>query len=502
MVNESPVLLASQSRLWLIDGGAGPSNTPEYQGRARISGLTMNLGRPTPIRQPSARQYGKFVNVGSTRGAPELPTTTIESRLDPEIISELLELANKRCPFDMQAHFGDCQDPQSFADGYTFARIFEGVEPATFSTTDLGTFDEGGNNPMTESLEVTAQRVYDVKKLRAAEIASSEITDEVVDVIIADSITCGACGRTSDGCQIAFLLVGATAGSPGLPAELLYTSDGGSTWGTTNITSLAVGEAPNRMAAVGSNLVVTSIASVSHHYAAINDILDGSETWTEVSTGYDGAGPPRAIVSLSASRTWIAGNAGRIYLSTDVTSSVTEQADGSATAQNLNDIDAFDRNNAVAVGASNAVLVTSNGGTTWALVVGPSVGVALNTIVMRSVTEWMVGDAGGALWYTRNSGSTWAAKGFPGSGAGQVRHIRFASKNVGYMAHSTAAPFGRILRTIDGGNSWVVMPEDAGLSIPDNDRVNRIAPCIDDVNVVFGAGLGGNGTDGFAVKFS
>jgi hypothetical protein len=46
------------------------------------------------------------------------------------------------------------------------------------------------------------------------------------------------------------------------------------------------------------------------------------------------------------------------------------------------------------------------------------------------------------------------------------------------------------------------MPEQAGLSIPANDRINRIAPCIDDVNVVFGGGLGDNGTDGFAAKFS
>lgn len=502
MVNEAPVLLSSQARLWLIEGGAGPASTPEYKGRARVGSVNINLGTPTAVRQPSSRQYGSFVNVGSVRGAPELPTTTIESRLDPEVISELLKLANKQCGFDAQVHFGVCEDPQNFAYGYTFARIFEGVEPSTFQSSDLGVFDEGGNAPIVESLEVTAQRIYDVSKLRAAEIAGTELTDEAIDVIIADSITCGACGRTSDGCQIAFILVKNPAQSPGLPAELLYTQDGGTTWDTTTITTLGLSEAPNRMAAVGSNLVVVSNASASLHYAPINDILDGAETWTEVSTGFDGSGQPNAIVSISATRTWIAGDGGRVYLAADPTSGVTEQADGSQTAQDLNDIDAFDRNNVVAVGASNAVIYTTNGGTTWTSVTGPAVGVALNTVAMRSASEWLVGTANGKLYYTRNSGTTWTQKGFPGTDAGQVRHVKFASRNVGYMAHDTAAPAGRILRTIDGGNSWIVIPEDSALSIPTNDRVNRVAPCIDDVNVVFGAGLGGNGTDGFAVKFS
>lgn len=501
MVNEPPVLLSSNSRVWLIDGGASPANTPEYKGRARVAGITYNLGTPTPIRQPSPRQYGDFVTVGTVRGAPELPTSTIESRLDPEIISELLQLANKRCIFDLHVHFGTCEDPSDFTNGYVTSRIFEDVAPSTFNSTDLGTFDEGGNNPIVESLEVAAQQIYDIKKLRAAEIASSEITDEVVDVIIADSIVCGNCGRTSDGCQIAFMLVGANTGSPGLPAELLFTQDGGSTWETTNITSLTVGQAPSRMAAVGAYLVVVSNASGGHHYANINDILDGTETWTAVTTGYDGAGAPNAIVNVSPSLTFIAGNGGRVYKMTDPTGGVEEVADGSATAQNLTDIAALDRNNAVAVGASNAMLVTSNGGTTWALVVGPAVGIALNTVVLRSSTEWLVGTAGGELWYTRNAGGSWTEKGFPGSGTGQVRHIKFATKNVGYMAHDIASG-GRILRTIDGGGQWAVMPEQAGLTIPANTRVNRVAPCTDNANIVFGGGLSSGGTDGFAVKFS
>ena len=70
------------------------------------------------------------------------------------------------------------------------------------------------------------------------------------------------------------------------------------------------------------------------------------------------------------------------------------------------------------------------------------------------------------------------------------------------MAHNTSGPAGRILRTTNGGFSWVVMPEQAGQSIPSNAGINAITACIDDVNVVFGGGDASADNDGFAVKFA
>lgn len=502
LANEPSPLLTSQTRLFITENGAGPANAPVYKGRARASNVQAQSGQLTPIRQPSSTQYGQFVTVGIQRGQPNLPTVTFESRLDPDTISEFLKLFNKQCEFDAQLHVGTCEDPADFTGGWRWVRIFEQIRPSQYSNAGFGTFDESNEAPIVDSLDVAAQRIYDVGRLRASEVAAAEITDECVDVIIADSITCGQCGRVSDGCQVAFILVGDTSGSPGLPAELLYTEDGGSTWGTTHITSLGLTNGPTAMAAVGTNLVVVSHAGANLHYASIADILDGVESWTAVSTGFDGAGAPNGIASVARDRTWICGDAGRVYFTEDPTSGVTEQADGSQTAQNLTRIHAFDREHVLAVGASNAVLVTSNHGTTWAAVTGPTPGVALTACWMRTVNEWIVGTTSGLLYYTRNAGSTWTSKGFPGSGGGTVRDIKFASKNVGYMSHNTAAPAGRMLRTIDGGNSWYVLPEEAGLSIPANDRMNRIAPCVDDPNVVFGVGLADTSQDGFAVKFS
>ena len=115
---------------------------------------------------------------------------------------------------------------------------------------------------------------------------------------------------------------------------------------------------------------------------------------------------------------------------------------------------------------------------------------------MRSPQEWLVGTATGRLWYTINGGATWDEKGFTGAGGGQVRDIVFATPSVGYMAHDNGTS-GRVLRTIDGGFSWYVMPEGAG-SIPANVSVNRLAVC-DDPNILYAAGVG-SGADGIWIK--
>ena len=153
------------------------------------------------------------------------------------------------------------------------------------------------------------------------------------------------------------------------------------------------------------------------------------------------------------------------------------------------------------VGVRNAVIYTTNGGESWASVTGPAPGVALNCVWMHSETEWFVGTAGGRLYYTRDSGTTWVEKTFSGSGAGQVRDIVFATPTVGYMAHDTATPAGRIFRSIDGGFSWYALPEGTG-SIPANDHITSLAACSDNPNVLYGGGLGDNAVDGILVKAS
>jgi hypothetical protein len=122
---------------------------------------------------------------------------------------------------------------------------------------------------------------------------------------------------------------------------------------------------------------VVSSDSESIHVADKDDILDASETWQEVTSGFVAGKGPTAIVSVSPRDTFIVGKGGYVYFSANILDGVTVQDAGVATVQDLNDVDAINARYAVAVGAANAVIFTQNGGDTWASVTGPAVGVAL-----------------------------------------------------------------------------------------------------------------------------
>ena len=486
------------SRMWLIEGTAGPGNTPSYQSYWKAGAAQWPLGDVTNVYVPSPDEYGAFGIAGVIVGEPGNPTLPITAKFFADAPSVILRLAQLGCDSDLQVHMGLCKDPRSFNKGWDKILVLEGARPTQWGTTELGALMPSERATVNEEVPFTGRRLYEIMPMAYQEQAAAQVVQEVIAIQVCDNVTCGICGIPSDGCQRVFALTLTAGGSPGLPAEVLYTEDGGQTWDDTNVSTLAANEDPNDLACVGENLVVVSEDSESLHYAPIVDILDGTETWTEVTTGFVATKGPLKIFSWDPQHTWIVGEGGYVYFTEDPTAGVEVQDAGVVTTQNLLDIHGIDSLHLVAVGASNAVIVTSNGGETWAAVTGPAVGVNLNAVWMRSETEWMVGSAGGRLYYTQDSGDTWTEKAFPGNGAGQVRDIQFSSWSVGYMAHDTATPAGRILRTLDGGFSWYVAPE-GNLSMPTNDRINALAVC-DNVNVVYGAGLAGNGTDGFIVK--
>ena len=487
------------TRLFTIENGAGPANVPIFQGRARPMSLSWGLGDRTPIREPDPSRYGGFRIIDAIKGEKDLPTLSVEARYR-YIISEFLEMARRGCLLDLQIHAGDCQDPRDFNGGWDKILVLEGADMATFGLSDLGALEQGDDAVILQTLDFNGLDLYEVSRVTLTELASSQITREVADVAICDSVTCGACGIPSTGCEKIFAITIPSAGSPGITAELIFSSDGGLSIGETVISTLGVNEDPTAMTCVGIYLAVVSNESCSIHYAEIADILAGTASWTEIATGLVcPTGAPNDIFSLGSALNWIVGNGGYVYFSEDITAGVVVQSAGTVTTQPLNAIHGVDESNLVAVGNSNAVIRTQNGGDTWSLVVGPAVGVHLQTVWMRSDTEWLVGASNGRLYYTQDSGATWTEKAFPGSGSGIVRDIVFSTSSVVYLAHSTAVPAGRILRTIDGGNSWYVLPEGAG-NIPDNDYVSTLAASADCPSVVYGGGLGANATDGFLVK--
>lgn len=503
MVANQKIAKTTFSRLWVIDGVAGPTNAPSYKGQARGGALTWDLGDLTPVYSPSETEYDKFDVTDIIQGQEGLPSIPLEFRY-PLAYSDMFALARRRCEITPMFHFGSCKDPRDHNSGWSDGKVLvisQGVV-TTYSTGEVGALDSSQRAIIPENLAVTGRTAYEIKPVLPAIQADTQVTDEVIDVAICDSISCGGCGPASDGAQHLFALVSDSSGSPGLPAKVVYTTDGGATWATSPITSLGLAEAPSAMSCVGPYLVVVSNASISHHYLRTADLIAGLGGWTEVTTGYVGSGPPNDLVSLGADRTYIVGDGGYIYLLTDATQGVTVQEAGSVTAQDLNAIHAVDRDNVVAVGNANAVLVTTNGGSTWAAVTGPIAATVLNTVWMVTDQIWWIGAADGNVYYTIDGGDNWDAKTFQGSGTGSVADICFATREVGYLIwNDTGNLRGHAYRTIDGGYSWYRLPEQA-VTWPTSRQLNAVvaATARGVENVSLWGGLAVDGSDGRLIK--
>jgi photosystem II stability/assembly factor-like uncharacterized protein len=490
---------SSFSRVFLMKNRANPLRAPIYEGLMRAGAMTLDQGKLTTIWIPDPENYGKYLVAGKIPGEPGLPQLSIDARYTTDL-SDLLKMVNDGCDHDIQVHIGACKNPQDFNGGWSKVIVLEGARENSYATTDIGSLMPSQRTEVVETAKFEGQVLYELKPMEFSEKAATQINDEVVGVVFCDSPSCGTCGITSDGCSVIFAVTKSSGGSPGLLASVVFTTDGGSNWQNDPIDSLGASDSPTGLACVGGNLVVISDSGLALSWAPLADIIAGVETWQQMSLGFVAAKGPRAILSVTQSLTLIVGSGGYIYSSDDPTSSVNVLDAGNATVNNLNAVAAADLENFVAVGAANTVVFSTDGGANWETVTGPAVGIVLTSVEAISRTEWWVGGANGKLYFTNNSGLTWAEKAFPGSGSGSVGAIKFASPTVGYLAHATSTPKGRILRTINGGFSWYVLPEGKG-TMPANNRINALAVC-PDMNKVYGGGLASNGTDGILVAGS
>lgn len=488
------------SRVFLIDGRARPDHEPNYESCAKAMGIDWSLGDIERIECPDPNKYGEFVEVGEVQGADSRPTTSLVSRYAADLRSAFLKIAKKRCDVDAQVHFGACQNPSAFND-FSKALVYEKARGTNFGTEDLGALGSDENAKVDETLDISMREFYEFMPLSYASKAGDVITNEVVDTVLCDNAACGDCEDESDGCQSVFSITLAAGGSPGTPPDVVFTRDGGVTFLAHDIDTLGAAENPDGVDCLDGNILVVSNDSGSLHYAPIVDFTAATDpAFTEMAVGFVVAGAPNDIdVAAGGTVAFIVGNGGYVYSSTDPTASVTVLDAGVAVQDNLNRVYALSDTFAVAVGNAGSIVFTQNG-TTWAIAPSTPVGVGINlfAIYAKNEKEWFIGGSNGILYYTLDQGVTWTAKAFPGSGAGNIRDIQAPTDSVIFMAHDTATPLGRILESIDGGQSWIVAPRGVG-ALAANDRINALAVCPDDPNFVVGVGLADDAADGFIV---
>ena len=493
----SDVAKAGETRVWVFEDGFGPGKAKEYFGNARIQDPTFSFGDVERIEVPSEDRFNEFEQIDSIQGAKERPTSGIQGRYPRQAVSTLLRIGRKRCPSGVQVHIGKCANPQDYDANWDKILNFTDVKYSSFGLEGAGALSSDEQAPINETGEFSGDDMYEIAPLTFAEKCTGAVVREITKVVVCDTIECGDCDTPSDGCQKVFALMLGTGATPGTLPSVVYTDDGYDTCAALDISTMTSTEVPQDAACVGGDLVVISDGSGGLHINGQADILAGTDNWVEAVVGFVGGNDPVAIASAGAQNTWLGAENGYVYFSSDPRAGVVVQDAGDATNQPLAAGHAFDKLNVVFVGDTNALISTINGGVTWALIIGPAIGIALTAVWMYNEITWFVGDANGDLWQTLNSGANWTEITLPVVPT-LIEDIQFFDETVGYLAITGPGVAGQILRTTDGGASWYVLPERAG-ALQANDTINSVAACADP-NVVYGGGLADAPPDGIIVK--
>lgn len=501
MPKVTEVYSALNHRVWYVEGGVHPDNPPELLTLGKIStDPSQNVGEETKITAPDPNDYEADIQVGTVRGSIDRATLSLSVHTNSQK-SILMGWKNKRCRVDVFVLVGKCKNPQDFTEGSDKMYYFPDGKISTHGYENLGAWGADENNPTNEMVDMTAQEYYEILPMSQEQIGSTYTTRQVYTVDVYIGNACENCPEPCD--RVLATMAGASA-TPGTQPVLLYSEDGGETFSQQTITSLFSNEDIVDGEVIGGDVVYISNTANEIHYTDVEMLYDGTNTWQQVATGFVKNKGARAISAVDPRHVWIVGDGGYIYFASNYKVGVVVQDPGVLTTQNLLAVHAFDKNNILTVGNSNAVIYSKNGGVTWTAATGPAVGINLGACWMWSPSVWFVGEGAGGtgkLWKTTNSGRTWTQIGLPGANYVRVYKIKFVSEGEGYLSMSDGSQ-SYVLRTKTAGNEWVVLPEGSRNVAVDNTFLTDLAVCARYANTAFAAGLAPNGTAGMILKMS
>jgi photosystem II stability/assembly factor-like uncharacterized protein len=167
-----------------------------------------------------------------------------------------------------------------------------------------------------------------------------------------------------------------------------------------------------------------------------------------------------SVFFLNGKDGFVAGYNGGIYKTTD--SAKNWAALNSTTNLPIRDIYFFNSNTGIAVGGLNScggagcippggfILRTRDAGQTWNQIYTPSNKLEITSVYfINNLTGFCVGD--NVIYKTTDGGKSWAENQINNLG-GKMMKIKFSDRQNGFIV----CLFGKILRTIDGGNTWQI----------------------------------------------
>jgi photosystem II stability/assembly factor-like uncharacterized protein len=446
--------------------------TPEYFECIAMDGLSQDRGDITKIECPSPYAYGEFQEVYSFSGELSRVTTTITTYMSSVSASDFLDLFKRGCAFDMHIHFGVCQNPSDFT-AFDKAVILEDVQPTAWGSDPWIALTAGDKAIIQETLDISAARILELTNLTYTEASTAVTVDGgFVSTVVADTRSCGGvCDVRSDGCQVQFAITD--------DGFLYHTEDGGYNWSAQEVIDVTASPTsiPVDMMVVGDSIVILAdddqlfISDRSEYLLA-----PASATWDAVDISGSMSGN---AVDSAYNVGVVVGDTGTIAL-VDVYGDIVLVEDGSLTVENLISVDVHQEGVVLVGGENGAIVYSLDDGETWNSPASSPTSSDVTSVLVKNNSAWLIGDADGSLWCTDDSGVNWTRVTYPSwaSATTPVVDLQANSSHVVYMIQAN-----RLLKSIDGGNSWVTEPSNSKKPFP-TITLASIGTCWDNVNTV------------------
>lgn len=483
----SDFYLAGQGAIWVQPDG--PNTEPKYLGCHSLLSIDVPKGDVTLYYCPDPSAPNKFKVDGSSQSAPGPVTFDIEMKIGKT--ADWLEKV--KCPVPVYVLMNTCGRKDNFA----FERAY--ALPATYITsenpTNLSARTPDNQDEALDTFSMASEDLYKGFEMVGQQKATTE-TQDLNDIASCSDDGCaGDCGAASDVCDI---MVIATDAAGGLTANVLRSTNHGASFAATAADPFAADENIMSIVCFPINKDTTRILCIRDADAADNAEVaysdDAGATWTnaDIATANNiGANWGGALFYLDPSHIWAVLDGGNIAFSSDGGATWTLQDAGTVTANDLHAVMFIDQNVGFAVGATDTILRTLDGGDTWSVVTATGGGNNIFSVAVLDRYRVWVGEDGGDLYYSNDGGTTWTQRAFAGDGAGAVYDIKFINELFGFMIATSSSD--QLMRTIDGGYTW------QNITTPTNSGLNQLQIC--GQNELFAVGED-DGATGIIIKAS
>ena len=470
----------------------GPGNSWVYLSAcASMGGASVPKGGVETRYCQDITQAGKFVVSTTFQTAADPPSGDMVTKL-----GQIDYLDGLECPFGIRSRYAACgarEDVQNFD---PLMLTFSGVNLEDEQYDDLAITDPANEDEILVTTPWTASYKYRVVVVSGARVGSAvDLGDQPINSwAVCDVAQCaGFCGDRKDGCSTYYGVTDLDVAPYGWSNFITGIKDvftGLTTWTTRPI--IGVNGNVEGLACAGDRVLVSSNGASMVAYNDTYDVngVPDQDTWNLVALTHAPAANGNALFARTTLEIWVACADGYVAKSVDGGETFSYIDVGTA----LNAIYSHSSILTYVVGNNGEMYRSTDGGSAWTDITEVAT-TAANLLCVQvppsREREVFVGTNSGQIFRSRDAGATFAEMTFTGSGAGSVDDIDFAGDNgdVLWIVHNDTGPRGRVLRDLSGGNGGSDVLVEVGYTdvvAAGNPQMNTIAAC--DGNVAFAAG--------------